>query len=146
MAFKKMVAAFHDHHLFRLWRRVHNFFQALGRAVLVARSADKKFWLGTVCQVLVNVSAAFHAHRRAQRYQPNHALIVTSDAKARRRAKRKSTEDDRKGKSGFNPVERGADVLLLAMPAIVLAFAHSRAAEVEAQHREPEPAQRLHGV
>jgi hypothetical protein len=49
-------------------------------------------------------------------------------------------------KCGIKPVERRSDIFLLAMSAIMLAFTHSGAAKVEAQHREAEAAQRFHGM
>src|SRR5436305_11390612 len=98
MAFKKMIAAFYDHHLFRLGRGLNNFFQAVGRTVLIARSADKKFWPSAVRQVFIGISPTFNAHRRSQRDEPSHALVVTRDAQPRRCAKRKSAENHRQVK------------------------------------------------
>ena len=146
MAFKKMVAAFHDHHLFWLRRSLNNFFQALRRTVLVARSADKEFWPSAIWQVLISVSTTFNAHRRSQRNDPNHALVVAGDAQPRSRAKRKSAENHWQMKRGIKPVQRRPNIFLLAMPAIMFAITQSCAAKVEAQHRKAKAAQRLHGM
>lgn len=46
----------------------------------------------------------------------------------------------------IQPVERRANVFLLAVSAIMLSFTHARATKVEAQHREAKAAERFHGV
>jgi hypothetical protein len=47
---------------------------------------------------------------------------------------------------GIDPVERRPHIVLFALPAIMLAFAHARAAEIETQNGKTESAQRFHGV
>ena len=49
-------------------------------------------------------------------------------------------------KRRIKPIQRRAYVFLLAMSAIMLAFAHARAAKIEPQHGKTEAAQRFHGV
>src|SRR4029077_6868032 len=59
MPFKEMVSAFHDYHFLRLGRGFDHFLQACRRAVLVARSADKKFGTSAAGKILVCVSTTF---------------------------------------------------------------------------------------
>lgn len=93
---------------------------------------------------LVSIHTAFGGDRRAERDQSHNAPVWAGSAQARGCAEGKSAEDDGQMKLGIQPVERRADVFHLPIAAIVLAFAQSRAAKIEAQHREPETIERFH--
>ena len=61
-------------------------------------------------------------------------------------AEGEAREENRLVQVGFHPVERGADVVLLALALVEVALAETYAAEVEAEYGESKRGKDLHGV
>ncbi len=122
-------------------------FKLSGRAKLVARSADEKFWLGTRAQELEIINAAFNLDRgQAECYERSNTVVGKRGPQSDSRAERESGKEHRQREFILEPVERRANVFDLAEAACVLAFAQPGAAEVEAQHGESEAIERFHGM
>jgi hypothetical protein len=86
------------------------------------------------------------ANRQAQSDESGDAGIAATCCEAHHGAEGKSRKQNRLLDAGSKPVERGADIVLLAAAVVVRAFAEAHAAEVEAQHRQARSVERLHHV
>jgi len=69
-----------------------------------------------------------------QSLDPN---VAAASAQADVGTKGEACEEYRKSEVEFQPGERGADIVLLALPVVELAFAQPYAAEVEAEYGRP---------
>src|SRR5579862_10002055 len=85
-------------------------------------------------------------HRQAESDEAFRARIATAGAHADVRAEGESCEENGQMEFVVEPVEGGADIVLLAASMIVTAFAESGAAKVETQHGESEALEGFHCV
>jgi hypothetical protein len=112
----------------------------------VVISTDEKLWLGASREKTVGVVSAIGVDREAKADQRFDTRVAATGAQTDVGAKRKACEEDGLVQIVFEPVERGANVVLLATAFIEDALAKAYATKVEAEHREPERGKDLHGV
>ena len=146
-----MISSFDADQLLRISEGVDERFEFPWGTKLIARSADKEFWLCALAQEFEIVDAVLSADsdgdsRQAERDERVDTVIGIGGAQADGGAERKTGEDDRERELVFEPVEGGADVFDFPDAAGVLAFAQAGAAEIETEHRESEAVERFHGV
>ena len=126
--------------------RFDDLFYLSAGAVGVVISTDEELWLGALREKTVSVVSAIGVDRQAEADECFDARVAATGAQTDVGAKRKACEEDGLVQIGFEPVERGADVVLLAPAFIEGALANAYAAEVEAEHGEAERSKDLHGV
>src|SRR5262249_3941064 len=143
MAFEKVIGVRDDDQLAGLRGQLRDSPHMLRRAKLVARAAHKQFGTSAAFKEAVGINSSFRAYRRSQRNQPGNAFVSAGHAQAGRGTEREPAKDDGPVKLRIQPVERGANVALLALSLVMLALAHSRAAKIEAQNGKAKPAERL---
>jgi hypothetical protein len=132
--------------LFRFGRDGDCGFDRGNRSVRVAVAADEQLRLGAVAQESVVVIATLCVHGQAEGDEACDPRIVATGAQTDVRTKREAGKEDWPVKFSIQPVESGADIVLLAMPLIVLAFAEFGAAEVKTENGKAEVLNSLHGV
>jgi hypothetical protein len=116
------------------------------RAILVACAADEELGHGAVGEEIVAVVAVFGMDGKAECDGSFDAGIGTGGAEADIGAEGESGEEQGQAKAVVEPIEGGADIVLLAAAVVVGAFAESCAAEVEAEDGQSERVEGLHGV
>ena len=95
----------------------------------------------------VGVVATFGPDGQAEADETFHANVAAAGAEADRCAPKGETgEEDRLAEVQFEPLQGGANVVLLAVAIVVDAFTETNAAEVEAQDGKSEAGEDLHGV
>lgn len=104
----------------------------LHRSVDVFCAADEKLGLRAGGQIFVTVATACGFDGEAERDNAGYAWIVAAGAHANVGAEREAGEEGRQAVLLLQPVERGADIVLLAASFIVHAFAEAGAAKVKA--------------
>ncbi len=141
-----MIAAGNPDHLLWFGRCGDDGFHLCNRAVLILIAADEQLGLYALRQIFVGVMPALGGNGKTQRDEAAHARIAAADAHADICAEGKSGEQDGLVKFLIEPIECGADVILLATAIVVGAFTAAGAAKVEAQDGEAKRVQGLHGV
>ncbi len=107
----------------------------------------KSFGFTQFAQKTEVVAAAIDGRDRKPR--PTNAVTRGSGQAARRPtrgAEGKSRENNGQMEFLFQPIQRGANIVHLAMPVVVLTVAQASSAKVKAQRGIPKTVQRLHGV
>jgi len=142
-----VVGTFHEQQFFGRMHELEHLFQFDLRAVLVVGAANKQFGLGAVLQEVKFITAIVYGrNRQTQTYHGFYPFIGTSDGESNGGPEGKTGEDQRQMKFLVQPIEGGTDIVGLALSVIVLAFAQSGAAEIEAKDGDSETVERLHGV
>lgn len=117
-----------------------------GGAELVVVPAEEEFRSGAGLEELVGVVAAGGADGKAETNASDDARISATGTQADVGAEREAGEEDRPMEVSGHPAERGSDVVLFAVTSVKEAFAEANAAEVEANDRQAEGQEGLHGV
>ena len=147
-----MISAFNQHQFLRLRNRRDQSLQLRPWAKLIARAADKQFWLEAFLQEIKCVNARrFRIGRNRNRRNANsnqrlYPSIWTCGSQSNSRAEGESREQQRQVELRVQPVESRANIFNFPVTVIVFAMTESGAAKVEAQYGKPKTVQRLHGV
>src|SRR5579883_2735732 len=120
---EEVFCAVYPYNFRRMCGDAEGFFQLLYRGVLVACSADKELGLRAGSKEVILVIAAFCVSWQAQRDQSLHTRIAAAGAQPYGCSKGKSCKQYRKPELPLQPIERCADIVLLAASFIVFAFA-----------------------
>jgi hypothetical protein len=120
-------------------------FQNISWAVLVVVAADEELGLGAFGQKLIRVVSALRVDGNAEADETLHSGISTAGAQADVGAEGEAGEEDRTVEV-VHPVESCENVVLLAEPIIVSAFAEAYTAEVETKDGKAKGREGLHGV
>ena len=121
-------------------------FHDLAGAILIVVAADKELGLHTSRQKSVGIVPAFRVDWNAEANQALYPDVSTAGTQTDVRTEGEARKQDRPLEVVLQPTERGADVVLLALPVIERTFAQPDAAEVEPQHGQTEGRERLHRV
>lgn len=118
----------------------------VARAELVASSADEELGHRAMGEEGVAVVASFGMDGKAEGDGAFDADVATGNAQADVGAEGESGEEDGEVQMLVEPVEGGADVVLLAAAVVMSAFAEPGAAEVEAEDGKAAELEGFHGV
>jgi len=143
---EEVIGAGDEDELFGIAGAGDDGFDLGARAELVARAADEELGLRATGEEAEVVIAAFSVDGKSQSNEAGDARVATTYLEADPGAEGESGEKDGAMELLVEPVESGANVVLLAAAEVVGALAEAGAAEVEAQDGEAEGLEGLHGV
>ena len=115
-------------------------------AELVAGSADEELGNCAIGEKFVAVVTAFGVNGESEGDGSFDAEVGTNNAQADVGAEGESGEENRQAEILVEPVESGADVVLLAASVIVPALAEACSAKVEAKDGKAKGVKGLHGM
>lgn len=146
-ACEEVIGTFNQHQFFWILQRIYQRLEFCARAELIARPADKQFWLGAALQKIEFVSAfvgGYDRHPKSNHYPDSR--IGAGGPQANCCSEGKSGKDYREVKALLEPVKRGADVVYFANAMVVLSLAQAGATEIKPQYREAKAVERFHSV
>ena len=129
-----MVRAVNPNHFFRIGSQSDRPLQLFPRPEDISGTAHKELWLAAIPQKAEVVAPAIDwRDRQAEADHGIYPRIGTRGPQSDGCSKRKSGENDRQMEFMFQPIQRGANVVHLATPVVVLTVTQAHAAKVEAQ-------------